>query len=71
VGGHERDAAGAANGSEAHHLMVEREREDARGLRVVATGTAGTVRRTPVRLPALLPYLAPSEDRLVGPAHTG
>jgi hypothetical protein len=29
VGGHERDAKGAANGSEAQPSMVEREREQA------------------------------------------
>ena len=40
VGGHERDAAGAANGSEAQPPMVEREREHATVLRVEANGAA-------------------------------
>ena len=71
VGGHERDAAGAANGSEAQPSMVEREREHSTDLSVTPNGVAGCVRRTPVTLPGRLPYLTPNHEQLVGTARTG
>ena len=51
--------------------MVEREREHAAGLLVEENGAARTVRGTPVTLPGRLPYLASSDERLVGTARTG
>jgi hypothetical protein len=71
VGGHERGAAGGANGSEAQPPMVERGREHATDLGIEANGAAGNVRRTPVTLPGRLPHLPPSHERLVGTARTG
>jgi hypothetical protein len=54
VGGHERDAAGAANGSEAQSLLVERERERTALARVRVNEVACKVARMPPRLPGPL-----------------
>jgi hypothetical protein len=58
AGGHERDAAGAANGSEAPSLMVEREREGATSLRLRINDVAAKIGRMPARLPYPMRRLA-------------
>ena len=51
VGGHERDAVGAANRSEAQRSMVEREREHAAEFGVRTNPRAAEVEELPVGLP--------------------